>query len=102
MRLRTACLALVATLAARIGGSPLSGGGGNPPSRTDHDRARLAPRSHVRHEWHDDHMVEGWRQKERADANASLPVRIGLMQSAETIQEGYDKLLDMSASSNHE
>jgi len=47
-------------------------------------------------------MVEGWRQKERADANASLPVRIGLMQSAETIQEGYDKLLDMSASSNHE
>jgi hypothetical protein len=95
MRLRSACLALAALLGAGVGGSPLFNGAGNLGEEPNHDRARRIPRSHVRHEWHDGHLVEGWKRRERASANATLPMRVGLVQSEDIIQKGHDKLMDM-------
>ena len=96
MRLRRACLVLVALRVSRIGASPLFDEGGSSSGEKNHNGPRLVPRSHVRHEWHDEYLVDGWTRKERANASASLPMRIGLMQSAKTIQKGHDTLMDMS------
>ena len=97
MRLRSPWLALVVLFASRVHASPLSEGATGRGARifTNHDRSQVVPRSHVRHEWHDEYQVDGWRRNKRADVNARLPMRIGLKQSPEVVQGGHDKLMDM-------
>ena len=91
MRPRSVYLALAVVVV--VGGTPLFNDEGREPA--NHHTRRI-PSSYVRHEWHDEHLLDGWERSERARGNASLPMRIGLVQSQETIQAGHDMLMDMS------
>jgi tripeptidyl-peptidase-1 len=51
------------------------------------------PDTHVLHERQEIWHAEGWTRIERADPEAILPVRIGLIQSS--LDEGYNLLMAM-------
>ena len=56
-------------------------------------RRRDIPSTHSLHERHLDHQPRLWEKRERADASAVLPMRVGLKQG--NLKEGHDRLMDM-------
>ncbi len=71
---------------------PASGGGIDSSGR-DRTPRGVAPASHAVHEKHARAHVEGWVKRELVDAQALLPVRIGLKQS--NLDAGHDRLMEM-------
>lgn len=55
--------------------------------------SKRAPSSHTIHERHERKHLEGWVKRELADAELTIPVRIGLAQT--NIDVGHDLLMDM-------
>jgi tripeptidyl-peptidase-1 len=68
---------------------PASGARGDARDRI----SRGIPPSHVIHERHEHHHVEGWVKRELVDAQMIVPVRIGLQQS--NVDAGHELLMDM-------
>jgi tripeptidyl-peptidase-1 len=68
---------------------PASGGRVNTRDRAP----RSVPSSHIIHERHTQGHLHGWVKRELVDAEATLPVRIGLKQS--NVDAGHERLMDM-------
>ncbi|KAK4161699.1 putative protease [Cladorrhinum sp. PSN259] len=56
----------------------------------------IVPRSHAVHERHGEEHIQGWVKRDMADAEAVLPVRIGLKHAELTVEEGHRLLMDIS------
>jgi tripeptidyl-peptidase-1 len=55
--------------------------------------SRGTPSSHTIHERHERRHLEGWVKRELVDAEAAIPVRIGLTQA--NTDAGHDLLMEM-------
>jgi tripeptidyl-peptidase-1 len=86
MQIRTALFGLSSLCGLLL---PASGGRVNARDRA----ARGVPSSHTVHERHVPGNLEGWVKRELVDAEATIPVRIGLKQS--NVDAGHDLLMDM-------
>ncbi|KAK4246003.1 peptidase S8/S53 domain-containing protein [Corynascus novoguineensis] len=56
--------------------------------------SKRVPSSHTIHERHEARNIEGWVKRKLADAESTVPVRIGLKQS--NVDAGHDLLMDIS------
>jgi len=57
------------------------------------EQPRSVPPSHGVHERHEYRHLEGWVKRDLVDADATIPVRIGLRQS--NVDVGHDLLTEM-------
>lgn len=80
-------LCFLALLNPEVFATPLSAPG---PSAT---AKRAIPGSHVQHEKRTVEQGRRWVKVKRAEAQATLPMRIGLKQS--NLEKGHDLLMDM-------
>jgi len=55
----------------------------------------IVPRSHAVHERHESAHLQGWMKRELAEADAVLPVRVGLKHAERRVEEGHQLLMDM-------